>query len=79
LAAQNLDLLPLRDLIAGSYSQEILMKKLGEFTCAFDADVEGFIRNKAVNYEKAGYSRTFIYQSHDETHGSTMDSFLVAK
>jgi hypothetical protein len=40
---------------------------LGEFSCALDSDVESFIRTKALEYEQAGYSRTYIYEQFKES------------
>jgi hypothetical protein len=65
-------------LIASGHSQELLEDKLREFSCAMDSDVETFIRSKAIDYEKAGYSRTFIYEAKDKGVASIAAYFTVA-
>ena len=49
--AKSLKLLSLRDLITSGYPQELLEKKLREFSCMLDSDVEMFIRTKAIDYK----------------------------
>ncbi|MDR2109583.1 MAG: hypothetical protein LBP28_09045, partial [Coriobacteriales bacterium] len=56
-----LNLKPLRELLLSEYPQELLEKQLGEFSCARDNDIEAFIRTGAVDYERAGLCRTYLY------------------
>jgi hypothetical protein len=44
-----------------SYPQKLLGKQLGEFSCARDSDIESFIHTKAIDYERAGLGRTYLY------------------
>lgn len=41
-------------------SPEIIANVLGKFSCAKDADIENFIRNKAVEFEGLFKSRTYL-------------------
>jgi hypothetical protein len=40
---------------------ELLDRKIREFSCARDSDVEAFLKEKAISYEIRGYSRTYLY------------------
>jgi hypothetical protein len=55
----------LRGHLLSGYPQELLEKKLGEFSCSRDSDIEAFIRTKAIDYERSGLGRTYLYL--DET------------
>ena len=40
---------------------ELLEKMIEEFSCEKDPDVEWFVKNNALNYERKGLSRTYFY------------------
>jgi hypothetical protein len=42
-------------------AQELLERKIEGFFCIKDSDVESFLKNNAVNYERIGLSRTYLY------------------
>jgi hypothetical protein len=56
---------------------ELLDLLIGEFSCAKDLDVAIFLKNNAVNYEKIGLSRTYLYIT-DEKHQRIAAYFSVA-
>ncbi|MDR1185459.1 MAG: hypothetical protein LBK67_11785 [Coriobacteriales bacterium] len=51
---------PLSDFLKPDTNQELLDQKLGEFCCARDIQLKKFIHTQAVNYEKKGFSRTYL-------------------
>jgi hypothetical protein len=51
--------------VMSKLSPELLNRQLGEFSCSRDLDVQSFLRDKAIDYERAGYSRTYLYQTYD--------------
>jgi hypothetical protein len=55
----DLRLAPLREQIHLS-DTELLEKQLGEFRCERDRDVESFLHEKAIRYERSGLSRTYL-------------------
>jgi hypothetical protein len=69
----SLSLLSLREILLSGYSQELLEKQLGEFRCSRDGDIEKFIHEKAIEWERLGMSRTFLYRE-----GAGKDTRLVA-
>ncbi|MDR1015422.1 MAG: hypothetical protein LBL86_10675 [Coriobacteriales bacterium] len=56
----DLRLAPLREQIRSS-DTGLLEKQLGEFCCARDRDVESFLHEKAIRYERSGLSHTYLY------------------
>jgi hypothetical protein len=56
----DLCLAPLREQIRLS-DTKLLEKQLGEFRCKKDRDVESFLHEKAIRYERSGLSRTYLY------------------
>jgi hypothetical protein len=40
---------------------ELLDREIGEFSCTRDTDVERFLKNDAIRYEREGYGRTYLY------------------
>jgi hypothetical protein len=63
----------LRELLLSGYPQELLEKELREFSCSRDSDIETFIRTKAIDYERSGLGRTYLYLD-----GSDENTNLVA-
>jgi hypothetical protein len=58
----DLRLLSLREqILEGSTKLVELDTQFKEFCCARDEDVQTFIRNKAIKYERSGLSRTYFY------------------
>jgi hypothetical protein len=66
-----LNLQSLRELLLSGYPQELLEKKLREFSCERDPDVESFIKTKAFDYERSGYSRTYLYECFNDLDGKS--------
>lgn len=58
----SLQLLSLQSLLLSNYPKELLEKQLGEFCCARDTDIERFIRERAIDWECSGMSRTYLYR-----------------
>jgi hypothetical protein len=54
----------LQDLIHNGAPE--LLEQFKEFRCERDLDIQLFLQNKAIDYERAGYSRTYIYQLYDQ-------------
>lgn len=55
-------LVPLKSLIKKLKEDNILLNKiLSSFNCNKDADIEYFLRNKAVDFENISKSRTYLY------------------
>jgi hypothetical protein len=48
-----------------TYSIELIDRAINEFSCARDTDVELFLRNHAIRYERDGLSRTYLYVTED--------------
>jgi hypothetical protein len=65
----NLGIYPLQQQIKES-EPELLDLLIGEFSCAKDHDVESFLKINAINYEKIGLSRTYLYITRS-TNGSS--------
>lgn len=42
-----------------NFEDKVLTELLSSFSCAKDADIESFLHNKAVNFEKLSKSRTY--------------------
>jgi len=57
---------------------ELLSRKVMEFSCLRDLDVESFLHDKAIKYESDGLSRTYIYFSTKDTAYRIAAFFSVA-
>jgi len=57
---------PLRKVLA-AYPQDYLSKTLSSFSCERDKDVESFLKDKAIMYEKRHLSRTYLMFAENET------------
>jgi len=53
------NVIPLRRVMA-EYPQEYLSRIISSFSCKRDTDVESFLKDKAVMYEKKHLSRTYL-------------------
>lgn len=51
---------PISQALGTAHSIKLLERRLGEFVCSRDKQLEEFIRNKALNYEIKGFSRTYL-------------------
>jgi len=56
----DLRLFPLQEQIKET-EPEILDKLIEGFSCSADPDVELFLKNNSINYERKGLSRTYLY------------------
>lgn len=56
----DLKLFPLQEQIKET-EPEILDRLIEGFSCSADTDVELFLKNNAINYERKGLSRTYLY------------------
>jgi hypothetical protein len=61
LVTKTFRLESLREHLLSGYPQELLEKQLREFSCSRDSDIETFIRTKAIDYERSGLRRTYLY------------------
>jgi hypothetical protein len=61
----DLILTSLQDLIKTPEAIKALEPQLMSFNCKRDTDIESFIHNKAIDYERSGYSRTYLYSAPD--------------
>jgi hypothetical protein len=57
---------------------ELLDRKIEEFSCARDTDVEHFLKKDALRYESEGYGRTYLYTTHGKEQSRVMAFFTVA-
>jgi hypothetical protein len=58
--------------------QEPLERKIEGFSCAKDPDVESFLKKNAINYERTGLSRTYLYFVDSSTKTHIVAYFSVA-
>jgi hypothetical protein len=58
--------------------QELLDRKIGEFFCAKDRDVEIFLKKSALRYEREGYGRTYLYTAFHNGHVLIVAYFTIA-
>jgi predicted GNAT family N-acyltransferase len=72
----ELELIPLQDQIKTS-RPELLDRQIEEFCCAKDPDVESFLKKNAVNYERSGISRTYLYVINKEDDSDIVAYFSV--
>jgi hypothetical protein len=64
----DLQLLSLREqILEGSTKLFELDTQFKEFCCVRDEDVQTFIRDKAIRYERSGLSRTYFYTTNRAT------------
>jgi hypothetical protein len=57
---------------------ELLDRLIKEFSCAKDTDVEHFLKNNAIYYERKGLSRTYLYVTDDVDAPAIAAYFSVA-
>ena len=74
---RNLKLFPLQEQMRASES-EILDKLITGFLCHADTDVEAFLKNNAIKYERKGLSRTYLYIYDDGTSAYVVAYFTIA-
>jgi hypothetical protein len=58
--------------------REILDKKIEDFSCERDPDVERFLKKDAIGYEREGYGRTYLYTTNDKKWKRISGFFTVA-
>jgi len=73
----DIELIPLQEQMKSRHT-ELLQREIERFTCAKDADVESFLKEKAVRYERDGLSRTYLYVIGDEDNAAIAAFFSVA-
>ena len=59
-------------------SPELLDHKIKEFSCVKDTDVELFLTNNSINYERKGLSRTYIYIAKESNKAHIAAYFSIA-
>ncbi|GHU67065.1 hypothetical protein AGMMS49983_17690 [Clostridia bacterium] len=57
---------------------ELLERKIREFSCKKDTDVESFIKEKSMIYERSGLSRTYLYFAYNQNRFDIVAYFSVA-
>jgi hypothetical protein len=57
---------------------KLLDKQIAEFSCVKDPDVESFLKEKAIIFERSGISRTYFYAIDDEDSSEIVAYFSVA-
>ncbi|MDR1014088.1 MAG: hypothetical protein LBL86_03805 [Coriobacteriales bacterium] len=65
----------LGNLLTYNIRQELLETKLREFSCARDKQLEKFIHEQAIIYERRGFSRT--YEGYYKMYKVPPDSFAA--
>ena len=73
----DLVLAPLREQIQDT-KEETLDRTIEGFSCSKDPDVELFLKDKAVLFERSGISRTYLYMINDETNPEIVAFFSVS-
>jgi hypothetical protein len=73
----NLILTPLQEQIKRDKSG-LLDQMIEEFSCVKDSDVEAFIKEKSIRYERSGLSRTYLYITQDGENTGIVAYFSVA-
>jgi predicted GNAT family N-acyltransferase len=59
-------------------NEEVSQELISIFMCKNDPDIEGFLKNKAIIFEKLGKSRTFFVFDEDENHFAILGYFTIA-
>lgn len=52
--------IPLGELLNEEYDQEKLQQSFQKFSCQREADLENFLKNKAILYENADFGKTYL-------------------
>ncbi|MDR0851768.1 MAG: hypothetical protein LBN36_04685 [Clostridiales Family XIII bacterium] len=73
----DLELIRLQDQIISS-KPELLDRQIREFCCAKDPDVEAFLKEKAVLFERSGISRTYLFVVNDNERSNIVAYFSIA-
>lgn len=75
----DIELVALLDLIQGDqFSNSEIKRKLAEFRCSGDSDVETYLRRFAYTNEKSGVSRTYLALDYDRYTGDHLLPPIVA-
>ena len=69
-------LISLKDLI-NEMSEEELERLLSTFECSLDSDIEYFLRNRAITYEKLSKARTFLVLDEKDLTEKSIDKVTV--
>ncbi|MDR1358042.1 MAG: hypothetical protein LBJ48_01605 [Coriobacteriales bacterium] len=73
----DLQLLSLREqILEGSTKLFELNAQFKEFCCVRDEDVQTFIRDRAIRYERSGLSRTYFYVTDRETEETDVAAYF---
>ena len=61
--SEPLTIVQLQDLLTNTYdgNEELLQAEFAKFSCARNPDILEFLQHKALKFEKAHKSRTYIY------------------
>jgi hypothetical protein len=62
---ESFSLFPLSEIIQSTNSNRKVKRLLETFTCTKNADLQDFLHNKAVTFEKNLRSRTYLYVAND--------------
>ena len=73
----NLELISLQGQMKKS-NPELLDKQIREFCCVKDPDVESFLKEKAIIFERSGISRTYFYVTNNGPLSDIVAFFSVA-
>jgi hypothetical protein len=57
---------------------ELLGRKIEEFCCTKDPDVEIFLKRNAIRYEREGYGRTYLYMDVESNRAKIAAYFTLA-
>lgn len=72
----NYKVIPLGDLLCEDYSEEKLINSFKKFSCNRENDLEDFLNNKAILYERTNYGKTHLIIDIDRLKKD--DEFVVA-
>lgn len=67
--------IPLGEILSEEYSKDKLNRAFQKFSCQRETDLENFLQDKAILYEKTGFGKTFLLLDSEEL---ASKNFIVA-
>lgn len=71
-------LIPLKAIVSHSKENDGIVKQfLASFSCANDRDIESFLHNRAIEFEKLSKSRTYLICNEEDLKHNTLDKVTI--
>lgn len=67
--------IPLGEILNEEYNKDKLNKSFQKFSCQRETDLENFLQDKAILYEKTGFGKTFLILDSEELNNK---NFVIA-